>query len=72
MKLVYGFVPKDGSLGEMIEKRARELAVKIVKRTSVTMSLEDQSNSKERLKQSVDEMIQDIRKEMPNTYGIKH
>lgn len=65
MKLVYGFVPKDGSLEEMIETRARELAAKIVKRTSVTMALEDQSNSKERLKQSVDEMTQDIKKEMP-------
>jgi len=65
MKFVYGFVPKDGSLEDMIEKRAYELAKRIVKRTSVTMALEDQSNSKERLKQSLDEMTLDIKKEMP-------
>lgn len=64
MKLVYGFVPKDGSLEEMIEKRALELATRIVKRTSVTMVLEDQGNSRERLKQSVEEMTQDLKKEM--------
>lgn len=67
MKLVYGFVPKDGSLEDMIEKRARELATKIVKRTSVTMALEDQGNSQERLKQSVEEMTQDLKKEMPKS-----
>ena len=65
MKLVYGFVPKGGSLEELIEKRAHEIALKIVKRTSVTMSLEDQANSEDRLKQSIKEMTQDIKKEMP-------
>lgn len=65
MKLVYGFVPIGGSLEDMIEKRAYEIALKIVKRTSVTMSLEDQENTSERLKLAVDEMTQDIKKEMP-------
>ena len=65
MKLIYGFVTKDGSLEKMIEQRAHEIAVKIVKRTSVNMALEDQKNSKERLMQSIDEMTQDIKREMP-------
>lgn len=56
MKLVYGFVPIGGSLEDMIEKRAYEIALKIVKRTSVTMSLEDQENTSERLKLAVDEI----------------
>lgn len=67
LKLVYGFIPFDGSLEEMIEKRAREIATTIIKRTAVTMSLEDQSNSNERLKQSVDDMTQDIKREVPKS-----
>ena len=49
MQLVYGFVPYDGSLDALIEKRATELATKIVMRTSNTMQLEDQGNSNERI-----------------------
>src|ERR1700750_1877324 len=36
MQLVYGFIPKDGSLDALIERRAKELATKIVLRTSNT------------------------------------
>ena len=65
MKFVYGFVPKNGSLEDMVEAKAREQALKIVKRTSTTMKLEDQENSKTRLKQAVDELTQEIKREMP-------
>lgn len=41
MQLVYGFVPNDGSLDALIEKRAAELATQIVFRTSNTRKLED-------------------------------
>ncbi|MEY5044652.1 MAG: hypothetical protein RJA19_1879, partial [Bacteroidota bacterium] len=47
MQLVYGFVPNDGSLDALIEKRAKELATRIVLRTANTMKLEDQANSRE-------------------------
>lgn len=67
MRLVYGFVPKNGSLEEMIEQKAREVAEKIVKRTSTTMKLEDQENSKERLKQAIDELTAELKKEMPKS-----
>ncbi|WP_149242224.1 mobile mystery protein A [Dyadobacter sp. 32] len=67
MKFVYGFAPKDGSLEDMIESKAREQALKIVKRTSTTMKLEDQENSPERLKQAVDELSQEIKREMPRS-----
>jgi len=67
MKLVYGFVAKDGSLEKMIEQKAYEMAVKIVKRTSVTMALEDQANSSERISQSIDEMAREIKKEVPKS-----
>lgn len=65
MKLVYGFVPIDGSLEKTIENRAKELALEIVKTTSHTMALEDQANSNERLKQAVEEKVKQLMYEMP-------
>lgn len=65
MILVYGFVSKDGSLEKMIERKAYEKAQKIVSRASTTMKLEDQGNSKERIKQAVAELAEEIKREMP-------
>jgi len=65
MELVYGFIPKDGSLDTLIEKKAMELASKIVLRTSNTMKLEDQENSKERIEKAIKERTEDIKNNMP-------
>ena len=65
MQLVYGFVPNDGSLDSLIEKRAIELATEIVQRTSNTMKLEDQSNSQERIEKAIKERAEEIKNEMP-------
>jgi predicted DNA-binding mobile mystery protein A len=65
MELVYGFVPKDGTLDTLIERKARELAVKIVKRTSNTMKLEDQENSEMRLKKAIEERTALLKNELP-------
>jgi predicted DNA-binding mobile mystery protein A len=65
MELVYGFVPKDGSLEAMIERKANEMAKKIVLRTSNTMKLEDQGNSKERIEKAIIERTEEIKNEMP-------
>jgi len=65
MQLVYGFVPNDGSLDALIEKRARELAAKIVMRTSNTMKLEEQGNSDKRIQKAIRERAADIKNEMP-------
>ncbi len=65
MELVYGFVPKDGSLEKYIEKKARSLAEKIVFRTSNTMKLEDQENSTQRIKKAVEERTSLIKQELP-------
>jgi predicted DNA-binding mobile mystery protein A len=65
MKLVYGFVPMDGSIKRSIELRARELATEIVRTTSNTMALEDQENTDKRIQQAIDEKTQQIMYEMP-------
>lgn len=65
MQLVYGFVPKDGSLDALIDWKARELATQIVLRTSQTMKLEDQENSPERIKKAIEERANVLKSEMP-------
>lgn len=65
MQLVYGFIPKEGSLEKMIEKRATEIALKIVMRTSNTMKLEDQENSKKRLEKNIKIKAREIIDTMP-------
>lgn len=65
MQLVYGFVPNDGSLDSLIEKKAIELATKIVHRTSSTMKLEDQENTRQRIDKAIKERTEEIKKEMP-------
>jgi len=65
MRLVYGFIPKDGSLQAIIENRARELAKEIVLKTSHTMALEDQETSNERRKEAIEDRTKQIVYEMP-------
>jgi len=65
MQLVYGFVPADGSLNDLIERKATELATKIVMRAANTMKLEDQENSGARIKKAIKERASVIKNEMP-------
>ena len=65
MNLVYGFVPKGGSIEKMIEKRANELAREIVLRTSNTMKLEDQENSHARIEKAIKSKAEEIKNKMP-------
>ena len=65
LKFVYGFIPKDGSLEKMIEKRALEIAKQIVLKTSHTMALEDQQNNPARIKKAIKDRAQQIKNEMP-------
>ncbi|MEP7197133.1 MAG: mobile mystery protein A [Saprospiraceae bacterium] len=65
MELVYGFVPKDGSLDALIDRKAKELATQIVLRTSNNMKLEDQGNSNKRIQKAIEERAASIKNEMP-------
>lgn len=67
MQLVYGLVPKDGTIEDLIERKAKELALRIVSRTSNTMKLEDQENSKQRLQKAIEERTAIIKNEMPKS-----
>lgn len=65
MELVYGLVPKDGSMEKYIDKKARSLAEKIVSRTSNSMKLEDQENTNQRIKKAIEERVIIIKRELP-------
>jgi predicted DNA-binding mobile mystery protein A len=65
MKLVYTLVPKDGSLQQLVERKARELAVQIVSRTYNTMALENQAVSVSKFNALVEERIVQIKADLP-------
>ena len=65
LQLVYALVPKDGSLDLLIERKAQELAQRIVSRTSDNMKLEAQENSKERIEIAIHERSITLKSEMP-------
>ncbi|EAT58029.1 mobile mystery protein A [Chlorobium ferrooxidans] len=65
MELVYGFVPRDGSLDALIDRKAKELATQIVLRTSNTMMLEEQQNSPQRLQNAIEEKTVDLKNKKP-------
>jgi predicted DNA-binding mobile mystery protein A len=65
LKLIYGFIPQSGKLEDIIEKRAYELAMEIVNRTSISMKLEDQENNPVRIQKAIKEKANEIKTEMP-------
>lgn len=65
MNFVYGFIPKEKNIEEIIEKRAYKIAEKIVLRTSKTMQLEAQENAKARIQKAIKSRAEEIKREMP-------
>ena len=65
LKLIYGFIPSSGTLEDIIEKRATELAIEIVNRSSISMKLEDQENKPSRIQKAIKEKANEIKTEMP-------
>lgn len=65
MKFVYGFIPEGGSLDNLIEKRAHELAAEIVERTSVSMGLEDQQTSEDHIAKAIESKKAELIRELP-------
>ena len=64
MKFVYGFVPKDGTIDDLIQIKAEKLARKIVLRTNQNMKLEDQGIGDEKINETIKELANEIKREM--------
>ena len=67
LRLVYGFVPVNGSLDKLIEARAFELAERIVLRANHNMLLEDQATSQEAQRKSIQDLAAELKREMKRT-----
>jgi predicted DNA-binding mobile mystery protein A len=64
MQFVYGFVPKDGTIDNLITKKAEKLARKIVLRTNQNMKLEDQGIGDEKMNETIKELTDEIKREL--------
>ncbi|ELR73609.1 transcriptional regulator, XRE family [Fulvivirga imtechensis AK7] len=64
LKFVYGFVPKNGTINNLINVKAEDLARKIVQRTNQNMKLEDQGISDEKINKSISDLADEIKREM--------
>jgi predicted DNA-binding mobile mystery protein A len=67
MKFVYGFVPVDGSMDSLLDRKSRILAEKIIHRTNHNMMLEDQKVEKENLKNAIEDLSKAIKFELKKT-----
>jgi predicted DNA-binding mobile mystery protein A len=65
LKLVYALIPNDGTLQALLERAAYDEARKIVMRTSITMKLENQENTEERLQKAIKDKAEEIIREIP-------
>ena len=54
MRFTYAIVPEEGSLSGHIERRAREVATQVVKRTHQQMALEAQEVDQEKLEAAIE------------------
>ena len=64
LQFVYGFVPKDGSIDNLINSKADNLARKIVLRTNQNMKLEGQGISDQKINDSITDLANEIKREM--------
>ena len=64
LRLVYGFVPKEGTINNLINLKAKKLAKEIVSRTNQNMKLESQGVNDENINESIIELANEIKREM--------
>jgi len=64
MNFVYGFVPLEGTIDKLVDLKAEKLAKKIVLRTNQNMKLEGQGINAEKIKESISDLANEIKREM--------
>ncbi|HSQ47666.1 MAG TPA: mobile mystery protein A [Lutibacter sp.] len=64
MQFVYGFVPRDGTIDNLINAKAEKLAQEIVLRTNQNMKLEDQGIGNDKINVSIKDLANEIKREM--------
>ena len=64
LKFVYGFVPVEGTIDNLINIKAEKLARKIVLRTNQNMKLENQGIGDKKIKNTIKDVANEIKREM--------
>ncbi len=64
LNMVYALVPKNGTIDDLIQKKADKLAQKIVLRTNQNMKLEDQGIGDDKIAETIKELANEIKREM--------
>lgn len=64
MQFVYGFIPKDGTIDNLINSKAEKLAQEIVLRTNQNMKLEGQGIGNDKINVSIKDLANEIKREM--------
>jgi predicted DNA-binding mobile mystery protein A len=64
MQFVYGFIPNDGTIDNLISLKAEKLAKKIVLRTNQNMKLENQGIGDEKINKTITDLANEIKREM--------
>ena len=67
MKFVYGFIPIDGSINSLLDRKSRILAEKIILRTDQNMMLENQEIDKTKLRNAIEDLSKEIKIELKKT-----
>ena len=64
MKFVYGFIPFDGSIDSLLDRKSRKLAKTIILRTNQNMMLENQEIDKNVLEKAIEDLSKEIKVEL--------
>ena len=64
MKFIYGFVPNNGSIDNLISIKSEKLARKIVMRTNQNMKLENQGIGDEKINETIKDLANEIKREV--------
>lgn len=64
LKIVYALVPKNGTIDDLIDIKAENLAKKIVLRTNQNMKLEDQGIGDDKITKTIKDLANEIKREV--------
>ncbi|MFT6384209.1 MAG: putative DNA-binding mobile mystery protein A [Bacteroidia bacterium] len=64
MKFVYGFIPEDETIENLVNLKAEKMARKIVLRTNQNMKLEDQGIGDGKIAKTIKDLANEIKREM--------
>ncbi len=69
-KFVYGIVPREGGIADLIEAQARKKAAAVVENASTHMALEKQALTKKQQNKEIERITQELMRDMPSDLWV--